>query len=357
MLRRGLAAFRPTGLPSWAASLRRVNEAPPSEVSQAAHARAAARAAGDWAEADRLKALIEAAGWKIVDRGTHFALSLAGPRDVVESGRVRYGRSDAVPSRLAEPATAAATLVTRATDAPDDLARLLSSLRRFAPEATQVVIVADAPSPEQASDLEAADRPAAEPIGGLAPEIVWTVERLGLAGAANAGLRRAVGRTVVLVDPSVEPTGDIVTPLVRVLDDSSVAVVGDLGATSADLRRFAEAPPGDVDTIDGTLMAFRREDFPSRGPLDERFRTGRYLDTWWSFVLRDEGDDDPTEPRRAVRVDGLPLVRHDRRIDPSIPEEQRARLDKRAFYRFIERFGGRGDLLVANQEARRPPEG
>ncbi|MEO8229494.1 MAG: glycosyltransferase [Chloroflexota bacterium] len=334
-----------------------MSEAPPPEVSQAAHARAAARAAGDWTEADRLKALIEAAGWKIVDRGTHFALSLAGPRDVVETGRVRYGRSDAVPSRLGEPASVPVTMVTRATDAPEDLARLLGALRRFAPEGSQVVIVADAPSAEQTAALDAPDGPATEPISVSAPEIVWTVERLGLAGAANAGLRRAVGRTVILVDPSVEPTGDILTPLVRALDDPSVAVVGDLGATSVDLRRFADASAGDVDTIDGTLMAFRREEVLARGPLDERFWTERYIDTWWSFVLRDDDDDDSSEPRRALRIDGLPLVRHDRRVDPSISDEQRARLDKRAFYRFIERFGGRSDLLVVNREARRPAEG
>ena len=331
-----------------------MSDGPPPEVSQAAHARAAARGAEDWAEADRLKALIEAAGWKIVDRGTHFALSLAGPRDVVEPGRVRYGRSDAVPSRLGEPASATVTLIVRATDAPDDLSRLLGALRRYAPDGSQVVIVADAPSAGQTAALEASDGSATEPIGGLVPEIVWTVERLGVPGAANAGLRRAVGRTIVVIDAGVEPIGDIVTPLVRALDDPSVAVVGDLGATSADLRRFEEAPPGDVDAIDGSLMAFRREDFVARGPLDERFRTGRHLDTWWSFVLRD--GDEATGPRRAVRVDALPLIRHDRPDDPSLPEDQRARLDKRAFYRFIERFGSRRDLLVTDGEGRRPPE-
>lgn len=334
-----------------------MNEGPPPEVSQAAHARAAARAAGDWAEADRLKALIEDAGWKVVDRGTHFALSLAGARDVVEAGRVRYGRSDAVPSRLGEPAVQPATVIVRATDSPDDMARLLSALRQHAPAGTQVVIVADAPSPELAAALEAGDGPATEPIGGLVPEIVWTVERLGLARATNAGLRRSMGRIVVLVDPSVEPTGDIVSPLVRSLDDASVAVVGDLGAISTDLRRFEEAPPGDVDAIDGTLMAFRREDLVARGPLDERSRSGRHLDTWWSFVLRDAEVGDAQEPRRAVRIDGLPLIRHERPVDTSITDEERARLDKRAFYRFIQRFGGRRDLLTASQGARRPPEG
>ena len=41
----------------------------PDEVLSTAHARSAAREARDWAEADRLRAEIEAAGWRIADRG------------------------------------------------------------------------------------------------------------------------------------------------------------------------------------------------------------------------------------------------------------------------------------------------
>ena len=70
----------------------------PDEVLAAAHARAAARAARDWTEADRLRAEIEAAGWKIVDRGTDFALTPAAPPDLAEGDRVRYGSSGSVPS-------------------------------------------------------------------------------------------------------------------------------------------------------------------------------------------------------------------------------------------------------------------
>ena len=56
----------------------------PDEVLTAAHERAAARAAKDWATADRLRAEIEAAGWTVVDRGTDFALSPAAPPDIEE---------------------------------------------------------------------------------------------------------------------------------------------------------------------------------------------------------------------------------------------------------------------------------
>ena len=75
----------------------------PEEVLTAAHERAKARAARDWATADRLRGEIESAGWTIVDRGTDFALSPASPPDVEEGGGVRYGASRNVPSRLDEP--------------------------------------------------------------------------------------------------------------------------------------------------------------------------------------------------------------------------------------------------------------
>src|SRR6476660_9642120 len=126
----------------------------PEESLSAAHARAAARAAGDWDEADRLRAEIEAAGWKIADRGTDFALTPAAPPDLAEGERIRYGSSAGVPSRWDEPATGLATIVLIATDWPDDLARALAALDMTSPDGTSVVIVADGPSVEQAAALD-----------------------------------------------------------------------------------------------------------------------------------------------------------------------------------------------------------
>ncbi|HEY6014075.1 MAG TPA: hypothetical protein VIU37_08705, partial [Candidatus Limnocylindrales bacterium] len=95
----------------------------PDDVLAAAHARSRAREARDWSEADRLRAEIEAAGWKVVDRGTDFALTPAVAPDVAEGDRIRYGSSRSVPSRLEEPPAGVATVVLVATDWPDDLAR------------------------------------------------------------------------------------------------------------------------------------------------------------------------------------------------------------------------------------------
>jgi Glycosyl transferase family 2 len=311
----------------------------PEAVLTAAHERSRARAEHDWATADRLRGEIEAAGWIVVDRGTDFALSPSAPPDIEDTGRVRYGASRNVPSRLEEPPIGLASVVLVATDWPDDLKRAVAGLRSAAPPGVSTVVVADAPSEEQALALEGIE---AEADGDL--EVVWTSERLGQGAAWNIGIRRAPGPVVVLLDTSVEPSGDIVTPLAAALDDPSVAVAGGWGITSRDLRTFADAPAGDVDAVEGYALAFRRADYADRGPLDERFRFYRNLDIWWSLVLRDQGEDQPA--RRAVSLGGLPAIRHEHRGWASLPEADRDRQSKRNFYRIIDRFGWRRDLLI-----------
>jgi len=319
-----------------------LEDGPPDSVLGAARARAGARAARDFATADRLREEIEAAGWKVVDRGTDFSLERAHPPDVAEGERVRYGSSGSVPSRLGEPAIAIATVVLLATDWPDDLTRAMAGIGSHAPTGVQIVIVADDPSPDQERALEQL-----EAHSSLTAEVVWTSARLGTAAALDCGLRRAVGGIAILFDTSLEPTGDFVTPLVDAFHDPSVAVAGGWGIVSDDLRTFRDAPPGDVDAIEGYCLAFRRADVAARGPLDERFRFYRNLDIWWSLVLRDQGPDVPA--RRAVATAPLPLVRHEHRGYASLPQAERDRLSKRNFYRIIDRFGSRRDLLVANR--------
>jgi hypothetical protein len=320
-----------------------VSESVPDDIVELARARAAARERRDFAEADRLRSEIEAAGWRIVDRGTAFELSPGTPPDVEEGGRTRYGSSGAVPSRLDEAPIGLATAVFVAEDWPEDLARLMASLTEHGPDGLQVVVVANGPSSEQDAALATLD--VVDPgAPGIETEVVWTSARLGHAAALNAGIRRAAAEVIVLFDTSVELTGDMITPLVRWLDDESVALVGPFGIVSNDLRRFQEAEPGDVDAIEGYCQAFRRSDYLARGPLDEHFRFYRNLDIWWSLVLRDEGPERP--PRRAVAPAEVPLERHEHRGWTSLPDDERDRLSKRNFYRILDRFRDRRDLLV-----------
>jgi hypothetical protein len=315
---------------------------PPPEIVDLARARSVARASSDWPRADALRAEIEAAGWKVIDAGTAFRLEPAAAPTREDEGLVRYGSAAAVPSVLDEPPTARFTVELIADDWPDDLARMLAGLRAHAPDGTQIVVVANAPSRAQAGRLDPAS-PDLAPIAGEPPEVVWTSERLGHAGARNVGLRRARGAIAVLADTSIEPTGDALEPLERALDDPGIAVAGGFGLVSADLRRFEDAPGPDVDALELYWLAFRRADWAALGPLDEKFAFYRNLDIWWSLVLR-AGADEEAAPRAARRID-LPLIRHDHRGWASLPERDRDRLSRRNFYRVLDRFRERRDLL------------
>ena len=86
----------------------------PIEIRRLADQRRAARADRNWAEADRLKAEIEAAGWTIVDQGRAFSLARAHPPDLDEekvdasahnrdAGRVDPGEGRGMTQRIQEP--------------------------------------------------------------------------------------------------------------------------------------------------------------------------------------------------------------------------------------------------------------
>jgi hypothetical protein len=208
-------------------------------------------------------------------------------------------------------------------------------------------VVVDGPDAEpdlgtdrgEGSAPEAGSQDAADRI-----ELVRTSAVLGQGAALNAGLRRAAGSVVVVLDASVEPVGDWLTRLIGALEDPGVAVAGPLGLVTSDLRHFDEVDHGDAAAIEGYLQVFRRADAIARGPLDEGFRFYRNLDIWWSLVLRDEGEG--RRPRTARVVEGLTIRRGEPAAWIATPPAERDRLSKRNFYRVLDRFRDRLDLAV-----------
>lgn len=282
------------------------------------------------------------------------------PPELVEGDVVRYGRSEAVPSRFDELDEGPATIVIVGEDDGGDISRAVVGIRRAVPAGASVVVVANGAGTKAENEIEsvitagagsgAAAGAGADMKRALEVELTRTSARLGHATALNIGIRRSIGAVVIVVDPSYQAEGDFVTPLVRVLDDPTVAVAGPLGFASSDLRRFDEVLPAGPSSvpavaIDGSLMAFRRADAVARGPLDEQFRVARNLDIWWSLVLRDEGED--RAPRRAVVVPDLPLRRNAVGSGSSGGSAERERLARRGYYRVLDRFGRRLDMAVA----------
>jgi GT2 family glycosyltransferase len=310
-----------------------VSERLPPEVAALLEERAAARASRDWAAADALRDRLADLGWEAIDTptGSHARPRLPStPADA--DGSVGYADPAALASLLDEPAAVAATVAVLADDHAGDLARFLAGMAAHRPSLEwELVVVANGPSFEVDSVLGSTR------LAGVS--LLRTSERLGWADAANLGLRRSRGAVVVLLDTSLEPTGDWLTPLLAAFDDPAVGIAGPWGVTSADGRQFEEAPPGEVDAVEAYCLAIRREALRAVGGFDHRFRFYRNADLDLSFAIRAEG-------WRAVRSTELPLTRHEHRGYAALPNDERDRLSRRNFYRFLKHWGDRRDLLL-----------
>jgi GT2 family glycosyltransferase len=150
----------------------------------------------------------------------------------------------------------------------------------------------------------------------------------------------------VIVDGSVEALGDVIGPLEDALTDPEVGLTGPFGIVTDDLREFRDSTGPDVDAVEGYLMALRRDLLESGLRFDERFKFYRTADIEFSFQVKATGC--------RVTVTELPVKRHEHRMWANTQEDQRARLSKRNYYRFLDRWRGRTDLLSSriDDEAR-----
>ena len=144
------------------------------------------------------------------------------------------------------------------------------------------------------------------------------------------------------MDGSIEPAGDVFSPIETALKDPAAGVVGPFGIVTSDLREFDEAPePGPCDAVEGYLMAFRREVLTSVGGFDEKFRWYRTADIDWSFRVKDAG--------LGCSVVPLPVTKHEHRAWAAATEAQRTSWSKRNFYRFLDRYRDRWDLVLSGE--------
>jgi GT2 family glycosyltransferase len=302
-----------------------VTEQLPTEVAQLIERRAAARGGRDFAAADALRDQIRALGWEVLDTPRGSTARPAATAPIAE-----------LASLLDEPASLDASIVVVVDDHPLDLVRLLRGLAAHPPSVSwELLVVANAPASE-VGPLLAEAWPADE--SPAQTSVLPVPARLGWADAVNLGLRRSRGAVAILLDTSVEPVGDVVGPLLAAFDDPHVGIAGGWGVSSSDMRTFVEAPPGPVDAIEGYCLAIRREALRRVGGFDPHYRFYRHADLDLSFAIRDAG-------WQALRTEALPLLRHAHRAWEALPPEERDRLSKRNFYRFLKRWRDRRDLL------------
>ena len=287
------------------------------EARRLAEERRESRAAKDFAAADALRDRIKDLGFEVVDTPDGFDL-----RPIEDQGPERL-TPDQVESVLDDEPTHEFSVQWVVQGWPEDALRGIDAFRRHGGERAIQFVVVDAVSDTSWPDDVDVVR--------LDRDHGWGTDR-------NAGLKRAAGRNIVVIDGSVEPTGDVLTPIAETLGDEGVGVCGPFGIVTDDLREFRDAEGEDCDAVEGYLMAFRRDVISRAGFFDEKFRFYRTADIEYSFRIKNEG-------LRAVVVP-LPLQRHEHRMWANTPEDERARLSKRNFYRFLERWRGRTDLTV-----------
>jgi GT2 family glycosyltransferase len=163
----------------------------------------------------------------------------------------------------------------------------------------------------------------------------------GWAQAANAALEAAAGDTVVLFDPGVELQGDVAGPLQRSLADPGVVAAGAFGVRAeGHIGHFHSSEGPDVDALEGYVLAFRKQQALEAGGFDRKFRFYRLADFELCFRLRDRFQG------RAVVVPGLPVERHEHRLWEALDEEERERRSRRNYYRLLDLWGKRKDLMV-----------
>jgi cysteinyl-tRNA synthetase len=291
----------------------------PDEVRALAAERDERRRAKDFAAADALRDRIHDLGFSVSDGpgGPSFE-----PVGGAEAARLR---AHDVESLLGLPPTCDVSIHWVVEGWPEDVMRALAGFRRHEGGRDVGYVIADVTE--------------TDPTGyGDNVEVLALESGTGWGAAMNAGLERARGRIVLVMDGSVEPTGDVFGPLEVALADPTVGVCGPFGISTTDLREFHDSAGPQVDAIEGYLMAFRREVIRDVGLFDERFRWYRTADIECSFRIKEVG-------LRAVRVDA-PVAKHEHRMYHATLPAERDRLSKRNYYRFLERFRDRYDLLV-----------
>jgi GT2 family glycosyltransferase len=303
----------------------------PAEILALSHERDLLRRRGQYKRADALKQQIEDAGYLIRDNphGAHLVILPS-----IEVDGTVYRTARQLPSLLDEADRCTFSVNILARNSIDETRRCVESVLRFAGTASIEIILVDNAS-QDGTDVWASAFRHQEPRLHL----LHTTRRMGAAEARNSGLKQSRGRYIVLLDACVELTGDIFTPLARTLADSKTGITGLRGLHTEDLRHFSESQQLEVEAVDGLCMAFRRKLLKRAGLFDERYRFPHFMDIDFSFAVRDEG-------ARALITPNLPVLCHPVVEDTGMSEAERSRLAKRGFYRFLEKWGSRDDLLL-----------
>src|SRR5205085_4256620 len=236
----------------------------PADILALSHERDMLRRRGQYHRADALKQQIEEAGYAIKDN-PHGAHLIILPSIEVDGNFYRTARQ--LPSLLDETDTCLFSVNILARNSFEQTRRCLESVLRFAGSSDIEILLVDNASEDELS-IWATTLQHADPR----VHILRVSRTMGEAEARNIGLKQSRGRYILLLDSSVELTGDVFTPLAETLADNRVGITGLHGLRTDDLRHFEESQQLEVEVVDKLCMAFKRKLLKKVGLFDERYR-------------------------------------------------------------------------------------
>ncbi len=288
----------------------------PETVTQLAQARMDARAAKDFALADKYRDELLHAGYEIVDVVGGYELREKKPYITLAFAR------DIRPIDLESEVTVG-IIVDGFTD---DALETVKTIKANSDCAVAIISIGDAGALFEQMDKRTY-------LISVAPGASW-------ADCANVFLEKLSSKYVILMDPSTRFTGDAITPVVAELEKGDYVAVGWRGGLvnlEDEWRSVDDKGVGEVDVLFSYFMAFNREAMTQVGGFNPRAIYYRNADIEFSLKIRQAGG-------KLLQMD-LPLIQDRHHGYHDTDPEYRDAQSKKTFDRILDKYRGKSAIL------------
>ncbi len=288
----------------------------PETVTQLAQARMDARAAKDFALADKYRDELLHAGYEIVDVVGGYELREKKPYITLAFAR------DIRPIDLESEVTVG-IIVDGFTD---DALETVKTVKANSDCAVAIISIGDAGALFEQMDKRTY-------LISVAPGASW-------ADCANVFLEKLSSKYVILMDPSTRFTGDAIAPVVAELEKGDYVAVGWRGGLvnlEDEWRSVDDKGVGEVDVLFSYFMAFNCEAMTQVGGFNPRAIYYRNADIEFSLKIRQAGG-------KLLQMD-LPLIQDRHHGYHDTDPEYRDAQSKKTFDRILDKYRGKSAIL------------